>query len=260
MITTAHFLVQRSIDILNSSKWALLAEITDFYITASKEAGHYIVTRNVRLLSASRHKLSISNHLKKKQLVQSIWFFVRILGVSKVRFLSKIAASQFTIWPTDQQSWNQIPSLSVRTVCPNLLIFLCECLGWLEEFPFEIMAARAAILKSHSVNFMENYMSDFWGWLEEVSFRKWPRSDLQYRCHLRHLEIIFCQFQGKPFFILIFSMLCWVWKEESFCRKWPNSLLLCNQGLMALQTISADDASLLFLYERFAFSLFVMFL
>ena len=74
------------------------------------------------------------------------------------------------------------------------------------KFPFEIMAARATILKSHSVNFMEIYMSDFWGDLEEGFFRKWPRSDLQYRYNICHLEIIFLQFQGKPFFIFIFSM------------------------------------------------------
>ena len=72
--------------------------------------------------------------------------------------------------------------------------------------PLLPMAARAAILKSHSVNFMENHMSDFWGDLEKVSFRKWPRSDLQYRCNIRQLEMIFRQFQGKLFFILIFSM------------------------------------------------------
>ena len=59
-------LVQRMIDMLNSCKLALLAEITDFYTTAAKEAGHYVVTRYVRR-SASRHKLSrmIANHLKK---------------------------------------------------------------------------------------------------------------------------------------------------------------------------------------------------
>ena len=89
------------------------------------------------------------------------------------------------------------------------------------------MGARAAILKSNSVSFMENHISDFRGDLEEVSFQKWPCSDLQYRCNIRHFEIIFRQFQGKPFFILIFSSpeheVLWV----SYCD-WSWSV--CSSG------------------------------